>query len=316
MIRTAGAGIRSVGAGLAVVTIAGLGGDAPSGGEREAAGHAPSAIERGEAVLRATGGCSCHTNLPEEGAAAPALAGGRGLATPFGTFYSTNITPDRETGIGAWSDVDFLRAMTEGLAPDGSNYFPIFPYPAFASMTRRDLLDLKTYLFSLPAVARRNRPPDAWPPFRWRVSVTGWKLLNFRPRPFEADPKRSASWNRGAYLVNGPSHCGECHTPRTLTGGLDRARWLAGSVEGPEGELAPNITPDRRTGIGDWSAVDVAWYLETGIKPDGDDTQGLMAEVIEHGFGKLPATDRRAIAEYLLSLPAVEHEVKAPSGRE
>ena len=315
-MRSAGAGLRAVAAGLAALGTATLAG-ATSPDEAASTPEArTAAVARGEAVLRAAGGCSCHTNLPGEGDGAPWLAGGRALATPFGTFYSTNITPDRETGIGAWSDADFLRAMTEGLAPDGSNYFPVFPYPDFARMTRRDLLDLKAFLFSLPAVRRPGRASDAWPPFRWRAIVTVWKLLNFRPQPFEPDPKRSSSWNRGAYLVNGPGHCGECHTPRTLTGGLDRSLWLAGSAEGPEGELAPNLTPDRRTGIGDWSAVDVTWYLETGIKPDGDDSQGLMAEVIEHGFARLPAADRAAIAAYLLDLPPIEHALEAPPRRE
>ena len=270
----------------------------------------PASLARGEAVLAAAGGCTCHTNLPEEGADAPPLAGGRALETPFGVFYSTNITPHRETGIGRFSDDDFVRAMTEGLAPDGSHYFPVFPYPAFAHMTRRDLLDLKAYLFSLPAVRRENRAHAAPPPFRWRFTVAGWKLLNFHPEPFAPDPARPAAWNRGAYLVNGPGHCGECHTPRTLTGGLDRSRFLAGSADGPEGELAPNITPDASTGIGDWSATDLAWYLETGIKPDGDDTQGLMSELIEHGFAKLPASDREAIAAYVLSLPPIENELR------
>ncbi len=266
---------------------------------------------RGEAVLRATGGCTCHTNYPGEGADAPELAGGRGLETPFGVFYSTNLTPDAETGIGELGVEAFIRAMTEGLAPDGSHYFPVFPYPAFASMTRRDLEDLHAYLMSLPAVRRANRPPDAPPPFRWRFTVAGWKLLNFRPRPFEPDPARSDAWNRGAYLVNGPAHCGECHSPRTLTGGLDRSLFLAGSKDGPEGELAPNITPHVETGIGDWSEADLTWYLETGIKPDGDDTQGLMSEVIEHGYAHLPPEDLLAMATYLRSLPPIENEVKA-----
>jgi len=165
----------------------------------------PDAVRRGEAVLRAAGGCTCHTNYPGEGDDAPELAGGRGLATPFGTFYSTNITPHRETGIGAWSDADFLRAMTEGRAPDGSHYFPVFPYPAFASMTERDLLDLKAYLTSLAPVERENREPDAPLPFRIRAGVLGWKLLNFDPQPFRPDPAKSDAWNRGAYLVNGPA---------------------------------------------------------------------------------------------------------------
>jgi mono/diheme cytochrome c family protein len=296
----------------AVATGAALALAATGAGEAHAAERAerPPSVARGEAVLRASGGCTCHTDYPGEGDAAPELAGGRALATPFGTYYSTNITPHRETGIGGWSDDDFVRAMTEGRAPDGSHYFPVFPYPSFASMTRRDLLDLKAYLFSIDAVERANREPDALLPFRLRLAVAGWKLLNFDPRPFEPDPARSEAWNRGAYLVNGPAHCGECHTPRTLTGGLDRSRELAGSSEGPEGELAPNVTPDRRTGIGDWSKVDLTWYLETGVEPDGDAAEGLMAEVIEHGYAHLPDTDRDAIAEYLLSLPPIENDLK------
>lgn len=300
----AGVAARAVFA-LAAAALAG----AAARANEEPAGSS-GAIGRGQRVLWEAGGCTCHTDYPGEGDAAPELAGGRALATPFGTYYSTNITPDRETGIGAFSDEDFLRAMTEGLAPDGSHYFPVFPYPAFTNMTRQDLLDLKAYLFSRPAVKREDRAPDAFLPFRLRIAIAGWNLLNFRPHAFEPDPTKSATWNRGAYLVNGPAHCGECHTPRTITGGLDRSRWLAGSSDGPEGELAPNLTPDRRTGLGDWTLPDVTWYLETGIKPDGDDTQGLMSEVIEHGFSHLPKSDLTAIAEYLRSIPPIEHELK------
>jgi len=269
-----------------------------------------AAVARGEAVLRAAGGCTCHTNYPVEGDDAPRLAGGRGLETPFGVFYSTNLTPDRATGIGAWSDADFLRAMTRGLSPDGSHYFPVFPYTSFAGMTREDLLDLKAYLFSLDPVRRESRPLDAPPPFRWRWTVGPWKWLHFDPAPFEPDASRAAAWNRGAYLAGAVAHCGECHTPRTFTGGLDRARWLAGSARGPEGELAPNITPHAETGIGDWSAADLAWYLETGIEPDGDSAQGLMSELIEHGYAHMPRADLEAMATYVLSLPPIDHAVK------
>jgi mono/diheme cytochrome c family protein len=296
---------------LAALSVLAGGGAAPEGAS---ASERDAAVARGEAVLRAAGGCTCHTNYPDEGDDAPPLAGGRGLETPFGVFYSTNITPDRETGIGAWSDADFVRAMTEGVAPDGSHYFPVFPYTSFAGMTDRDLLDLKAYLFSIPAVRRENRPPDAPPPFRWRWTVGFWKWWNFEPTPFEPEAAFSPEWNRGAYLVTAVAHCGECHTPRTLTGGLDRTRWLAGSAQGPEGELAPNITPHEETGIGDWSEVDLAWYLETGLEPDGDDAQGLMGEVIEHGYQHAPRADLEAMAAYVLSLPPVDHELDDGDG--
>ena len=267
--------------------------------------------ERGRRIFAATGGCTCHTNYPGEGDKAPELAGGRPLETPFGIYYSTNITSDRETGIGGWSPEDFVRAMREGMSPAGEHYFPVFPYPAFTGLSDADLADLKAYLDSMPAKRREYRPPDAHLPFSWRGVIAGWKYLNFTPARIENDPAQDADWNRGRYLVLAAAHCGECHTPRTLTGGLDHTKWLAGSRDGPEGELAPNITPDEKTGIGDWSIPDLTWYLETGLKPDGDDTQGLMSEVIRHGYAKLPHEDREAIARYLKSIPAIENQVKA-----
>ena len=264
-------------------------------------------IARGRAVLEASGGCTCHTDF--EGGGEP-LAGGRPLATPFGVFYSTNITPDLETGIGRFGDADFLRAMREGRAPDGSAYFPVFPYTSFTGMSDDDLLALKAYLFSLPPVRRANRPPDAWPPFGWRISAAAWQWLHFAPTRFEADPARDATWNRGAYLATAVAHCGECHTPRGPTGALDRSRWLAGSEQGPEGQLAPNLTPDRETGIGDWTHADRVWFLQTGGKPDGDEAQDLMREVIEHGYQHVPAADLDAIAFYLESLAPVRNKLE------
>ena len=274
---------------------------------------APPDPDRGRRIFQATGGCTCHTNYPGEGMDAPALAGGRAMETPFGVFYSTNITPDVATGIGDWSTADFVRAMREGLSPEGEHYFPTFPYPSFSGLAADDLADMKAYLDSVPAVRRANRPPDAPFPFTWRPILLGWKFLNFAPKTFEADPARSESWHRGRYLVEAAAHCGECHTPRTLTGGLDPSMRLAGSVEGPEGQLAPNITPHEATGIGSWSKADVVWYLQMGLKPDGDDTQGLMSEVIEHGYANLPTSDVEAIAEYLASVPAIENRVQGRS---
>ena len=267
-------------------------------------------LANGKLVFYATGGCTCHTNYPGEGEEAPELAGGRGLETPFGVFYSTNITPDPDTGLGAWSDEDFIRAMREGLSPSGEHYFPVFPYPAFAGLRDQDLRDLKAYLDSLPPITRENKAPDAPFPFSWRATIAGWKWMNFEPPSSDFQPEQSAEWNRGRYLVNFAAHCGECHTPRTLTGGLDDALRLAGSRDGPEGQLAPNITPHEETGIGSWTQPDLVWYLETGLKPDGDDTQGLMSEVIEHGYANLPSEDLQAIALYLKSVPAIENRVK------
>ncbi|MEO1935395.1 MAG: cytochrome c [Myxococcales bacterium] len=268
-----------------------------------------AARERGRGVFYSTGGCSCHTNYPDEGSDAPLLAGGRAMKTPFGVFYSTNITNDLETGLGRWTDADFIRAMREGVSPEGEHYFPVFPFPSFTGLRDADLTDLFAYLKTIPTVARANRAPGASFPFSWRATLLGWKWINFKAKRLRDDPEKDPDWNRGNYLVNAAAHCGECHTPRTLTGGLDRSMWLAGSEDGPEGELAPNITSHNDTGIGKWSSADLIWYLETGLKPDGDDTSGLMSEVIEHGYSNLPREDLAAISTYLKSIAPIESDV-------
>ncbi len=265
-----------------------------------------TAIQRGEYIFRATGGCGCHTDYENQG---PFLAGGRAIQTPFGIIYGTNITPDPQTGIGNWSDDDFIKAMTEGIGPDGKHYYPVFPYTSFSRITRQDLLDLKAYLFSLPPIEHKNKPPEIRFPFSWRGSLVIWKWLYFQPITFQPDPHQPEEWNRGAYLVTALTHCGECHTPRNFLGAPKTDMYLAGSVDGPEGELAPNITPDEGTGIGEWSVADIVWFLETGLKPDGDDTQGLMSEVIEHGYKYLTAADLEAIAVYLKSLKPIQNKV-------
>ncbi len=170
---------------------------------------------RGEYLVRAGNCFSCHTAVGGQ-----PLAGGRAIATPFGTFYSPNITPDPETGIGRWTDAEFLKALREGARPDGANYFPVFPYPSFTRITDNDALAIKAYLFSLPPVRQDNRPHDVRFPFSWRFLQTGWKLLFFTPGPFQPAPERSAAYNRGAYLVTALAHCGECHTPRNFLGAV------------------------------------------------------------------------------------------------
>jgi mono/diheme cytochrome c family protein len=269
-------------------------------------GEAPTAVQRGEYIFQATGGCACHTDVKNDGAF---LAGGRAMATPFGKVYATNITPDVKTGIGDWSDEAFIRAMTQGVGPHGEYYLPVFPYTAFTKMTRSDLLDLKAYLFSVPPVVQANQPHDLPLPLRWRFLMRGWQWLFFRPGEFEPDPSQSEEWNRGAYIVTALAHCGECHTPRNLVGALKPSMAYAGAEEGPEGELAPNITPDEATGIGSWSLEDIVWFLQMGLKPDGDDTQGLMSEVIETGYQHLREADLRAIAVYLKTLKPISNRL-------
>ncbi|MGH6930124.1 MAG: c-type cytochrome [Dongiaceae bacterium] len=265
--------------------------------------HADQAqIDRGAYIFTAADCGACHTNVKAKG---PALAGGRPLATPFGTFYSPNITPDPETGIGRWTDTDFMRALREGVSPDDGHYFPTFPYPSFTKMTDHDILDLKAYIFSLPPVAQADREHEIYFPFGWRFSVWFWKQLNFSEGAFMPDPARSADWNRGAYLVEALAHCGECHTPRGWLGGLDTSVAYSGTTDGPEGEKVPNITPDADTGIGTWSTADVIRVLRTGQLPDGDFVGSVMGEVVETSTSKLTDADRQAIAAYLANLPPV-----------
>ena len=264
-------------------------------------------IEKGKYIFHASGGCSCHTDTKNDGAF---LAGGRPINTPFGTFFGTNITPDPATGIGEWTDEDFVRAMTKGLSPEGNHYFPVFPYTSFHNITQEDLIALKAYLFSIPAVNQKNIPHDLILPFGRQALLMIWKNVVWSPQTFISNPEQTKSWNRGAYIAQALAHCGECHTPRNLLGGLKTYLHFSGSKEGPEGELAPNITPHKITGIGDWTKVDISYFLETGMKPDGDYTQGLMAEVIEHGYYYLKVEDLDAVAEYLISLLPINNNLK------
>lgn len=277
--------------GLLVATLAG-----PGAAAQEPAGL----LERG-AYLFAAGGCAgCHTR-PD----GPLLAGGRAIETPFGTFYGPNITPDPTHGIGAWTDADFVRSLRQGVAPGGSHYYPAFPYTSFTKIADADMLAIKAYIFSLPAVAEPDRPHALALPLRWRLPLALWKRLHFEPGAFEPDSARDAQWNRGAYLAQALLHCAECHTPRTWTGGLDRDRLYAGTREGPEGETAPNITSDEATGLGGWSRGQIVRLLKFGLLPDGDVVGSVMGEVVEQSTSKLTEADLEAVAAYLEAIPPV-----------
>jgi len=260
------------------------------------------AIARGE-ILFAAGGCAnCHTDKKAKG---PLAAGGAALKTPFGVFYAPNITPDKEHGIGAWTDAQFMRALRDGVAPDGSHYFPVFPYTSFTNMTDADMKALKAFVFTLKPVARPNRPHEVGFPFNVRLAQVFWKALFFERGPYQTNAAKSAEWNRGAYLARAVVHCGECHTPRNSLGGLDRSRWFTGAKkgEGPEGEAVPNIRSDAGSGIHDWSAKQVVTYLESGQDPDGDYAGSLMFDVVDQGTELLSDADRKAIAAYVKDLP-------------
>jgi mono/diheme cytochrome c family protein len=254
--------------------------------------------ERGAYVFRMGGCVACHTDTANQGAP---LAGGRALATPFGTFHTSNLTPDPDTGIGGWTTGQFVQAMTQGVSPEGYDYYPAFPYTSYANMTTQDLVDLKAYLDTVEPVANAVPAHKLSFPFNFRALLKPWKAMFFRAHGIEPDPSQSEAWNRGNYLVNGPGHCSECHTPRNQLGAPDTSRSMAGTRDGPDGKPVPNITP-HEDGIGDWSASDISFALQTGILPDGDVLGGAMSEVVTDSTGHLTAEDRAAIAEYLLSL--------------
>lgn len=292
-----------VGAALASVCAAESGGDA-------------AAVDRGRYIFDAAGCFGCHTDVKGKGAT---LAGGRALTTPFGTFYSPNITPDPKSGIGGWTLEDFTRALRRGTAPDGGSYYPVFPYPSFTGMTDADVAALWAYLRTVPPVAQSNKEHKIRFPYGWRWLNRVWKALYFSPERFDAGPAPTDStdpeaWRRGAYLVNALSHCGECHTPRGALGAKRQDLRLGGNPSGPDGKPVPNITPDPTHGIGRWSVDDITTYLQLGMDPTGDFAGGAMAEVVERTTGKLTPEDRLAIAVYLRALPPVDRAVAPVPG--
>jgi len=263
-------------------------------------------IARGRYVFGATGGCGCHTAKGQ-----PANAGGRRYDGPFGTVYSSNITPDRETGIGSWTDEQIVTATRLGRRSNGERLLPVHPYPVFNGMAAEDLKALVAFLRSVPPVKRANQSKRIAVPLFESVFLPAW-LAAFAPRETPPPSAPTAGVPRGEYLVRAVAHCGECHTPRTLTMATDNSRFLAGNPKGPEDQAMPNITPDPDTGIGKWTVEQIADYLGTGNKPDGDVAGGLMGEVIDGtlaGYKDLTQGDRVAIAQYLKTLPPIRNKI-------
>ncbi len=255
-----------------------------------------SQIERGRYLTIAGDCAACHT-LTESG---KAFAGGRPIETPFGNILAPNITPDVETGIGAWSDDEFVNALTKGTGRAGTRLYPAMPYTYMTKTTREDALAIRAYLETVPAVRNPVRSNQLPFPFNIRLGLAAWDQLFFTPGTFHPDPHKSAEWNRGAYLVEGLMHCGLCHTPKNLAGGDDTGRRLQGYAL--QGWFAPDITNDRRRGIGGWSIEDIATYLKTGHNRT-QAASGPMAEVVMDSSSKLSEADLRAIAVYLKDQP-------------
>lgn len=290
--------------GLPAGKVAGSAG--PSGGSEAKAvpaaastdGNDADLVKRGEYLARAGDCIACHTADK-----ARPFAGGLPIGTPFGTLYTPNITPDPETGIGRWSDTDFLRAMQQGIGKSGEHLYPAFPYAEYTRVTERDLLAIRAYLNTLTPIRYTPPPNELSFPFNQRWLMFFWKLFNFREGRFVPDPKQSPQWNRGAYLVEGLAHCEECHTPRNFTQGLASSDRFSGAVQA--GWRAFNITPDKAGGIGNWSDDDVVRYLGTGAVPGRANAAGPMADVVADSTQYLTREDLRSIAVYLRSVPPV-----------
>lgn len=270
-----------------------------------AVADASATLDRGR-YLATVGNCmGCHT-----AAGGQAYAGGRALETPFGRFYGPNLTPDDATGIGQWTPDDFWRALHHGKSRDGSLLYPAFPYPTYSNVTRADADDIYAYLRALPAVQQPNRPHELDFPYNWRPLLSVWRALYFRPgeatagaAPANGVPAgQGEQWLRGRYLVQGLAHCAECHTPRNRLGALQADASLEGGVMPGQGWYAPALTGDPVTGLGQWTAQDIAQLLQTGISAHSH-ASGPMGEAIRLGFQHVTDGDTQAMAVYLKSLP-------------
>jgi len=265
-------------------------------------------LDNGRTMFNVGGCSSCHAtpNKDRDKFDRTLLGGGLALSSPFGTFYAPNISPDASDGLGGWTEAEFVTALWDGTSPAGSHLFPALPYTSYRHMQLNDVRDLFGYVKTLPPVPGRVRDHDVEFPFNIRRLIGGWKLLFLRGEPFTSDPSKSAQWNRGAYLVNGPGHCAECHSPRNFLGAIVESERFSGGPA-PDGKgWVPNITP---AGLGHWSNDTIAWsesqiasLLEDGQYPDGDYAGGAMADVIRN-TALLSGADRAAIATYLATLP-------------
>ena len=264
-------------------------------------------VGKGEYLIIAAGCIGCHTTK-ENFKKGVLMSGGRALKTPFGIFNSPNITPDPTHGIGRWTEANFIEALRNGKSPKGEHYLPVFPYTSFSQMTNEDMRHLWAYMKTVPAIQTQNKPHEALLIFRLRFSLGPWKMINFKAGAFVPQKNKGAQWNRGAYLVRALSHCGECHTPRNLMGGLKDDLHLSGTKGGPDGDTVPNITP-HTTGIGDWSDDDLNTLFTIGMLPDGDFVGDGMAEVVEN-TDKMTTEDRKAIMIYLKSTPSIASNTK------
>ena len=254
-------------------------------------------VERGAYLVRVGNCMACHTQR-----GGSPFAGGRGVATPFGTVYSSNLTPDEKTGIGTWTAAHFWRAMHHGQAQDGRLLYPAFPYTSYTRVTREDSDAIYAYLRSIPAVVRKREPHHLRFPYSSQWALAGWRALFFQPQSWRADPAQAPEWNRGAYLVQGLGHCAECHSPRNALGGSPGVKSLGGGAMAGHGWYAPALSSASEAGVQDWSLDEIVALLRVGVSERGA-VSGPMAEVVHGSTQHLSDTDAQAMARYLQSIP-------------
>lgn len=273
---------------------------------------------RGKYLFQLSSCLSCHTVDSKK-----PLAGGKAMQSPYGTFYSPNISSDIKTGIGAWSAADFLRALREGVSPSKHYYYPAFPFTNYSKLSDEDILSIRAYIMSLKPIENPNRPHEIQFPFNQRFLLSLWRplffpkisrqnFLNYKlaQGPFQNIADHDLEWNRGAYLVEGALHCTVCHTPRNSSGGLIAKQWMAGARFSADSVYAPNITSDRGSGLYAWTASNWDHFLATGQKPNGEWTGGEMKKLVRSATAKLTPVDKSAVIHYLMSLEPVRSKVK------
>lgn len=256
-----------------------------------------SLIVRGAYLARAGNCMTCHTARGGQ-----SYAGGLGIPTPFGTVFTSNLTPDENTGIGSWSSAHFWRAMHNGRSKSGRLLYPAFPYTSYTQVTREDSDAIFAYLRSLPAVAQPNRPHGLRFPYQSQAALAVWRALYFSPGVYQPDASRNAEWNRGAYLVKGLGHCSACHSPRDALGGISQALDLAGGLIPMQNWYAPSLTSPHEAGVGDWDREQIVDLLKNGVSPRAS-VSGPMAEVVLRSTQHLDQKDLDAMAQYLKELP-------------
>jgi mono/diheme cytochrome c family protein len=306
-VRLAAAAVLLLALGAVLVAWLNVRGESPPDGDAAGFAASPALVERGAYLARVGNCAACHT---DRGGAA--FAGGKGIATPFGTVYASNLTPDPKTGLGLWTPAQFWRAMHNGRSADGRLLYPAFPYPSFTEMTRADVDALYAWLRTLAPVVQPNRRHALRFPYGLQPALAVWRALFFAPGVYEPIVERTQQWNRGAYLVRSLGHCAACHSPRNAFGATRNSLELSGGLIPMQDWYAPSLASRAEAGVADWAPQEVATLLRTGMSPHGA-TLGPMADVVAGSTQYLDDADLAAMVEFLRGLPQVPVTAREPA---